>query len=150
MQAAIDRLNLEGYANLEQWVAELDRRIEGILLQRLVQIVQVWCGEFDRAAEEGDTGGRAALRDITNKRRGDKRAKEEKVSADRQSVIVTDSGTVLGGKHDAEAGCARDSDTESSHLPGPADRICARELDTTAARLAGGRVPAAADPEFAV
>ncbi|KAJ7037806.1 dynein heavy chain, N-terminal region 1-domain-containing protein [Mycena alexandri] len=88
VQSAIDRLNLEGYANLEQWVAELDRRIEGILLQRLVQIVQVWCGEFDRAAEDGDTtttgggrgaGERGALRDITNKRRGDKRgAKEEK------------------------------------------------------------------------
>ncbi|KAJ6480109.1 dynein heavy chain, N-terminal region 1-domain-containing protein [Mycena vulgaris] len=79
VQAAIDRLNLEGYANLEQWVAELDRRIEGILLQRLVQIIQVWCGEFDRAtADDGDTGGRGALRDITNKRRGDKRAKEEK------------------------------------------------------------------------
>lgn len=81
MQSAIDRLNLEGYANLEQWVAELDRRIEGFLLQRLQQIVAVWCEQFDRAAtDDGDTG-RPALRDITNKRRGaDKRgAKEEKV-----------------------------------------------------------------------
>ncbi|KAJ7070130.1 dynein heavy chain, N-terminal region 1-domain-containing protein [Mycena amicta] len=78
VQAAIDRLNLEGYANLEQWVAELDKRIEGILLQRLVQIIQVWCGEFDRVTDEGDTGTRSALRDITNKRRGDKRPKEEK------------------------------------------------------------------------
>ncbi|KAJ7644409.1 dynein heavy chain [Roridomyces roridus] len=76
VQAAIDRLNLEGYANLEQWVSELDRRIEGILLQRLVQIVQVWCGEFDRTADDADT--RPALRDITSKRRGDKRVKEEK------------------------------------------------------------------------
>ncbi|KAF8208519.1 dynein heavy chain, N-terminal region 1-domain-containing protein [Mycena galopus ATCC 62051] len=81
VQDAIDRLNLEGYANLEQWVAELDRRIEGILLQRLQQIVAVWCEQFDRAAaDDGDTGTRPALRDITNKRRGaDKRgAKEEK------------------------------------------------------------------------
>ncbi|KIK23286.1 hypothetical protein PISMIDRAFT_11055 [Pisolithus microcarpus 441] len=31
IQAAIDRLNLEGYANLEHWVAELDKRIEPIL-----------------------------------------------------------------------------------------------------------------------
>ncbi|KAJ6620693.1 dynein heavy chain, N-terminal region 1-domain-containing protein [Mycena sp. CBHHK59/15] len=81
VQAAIDRLNLEGYANLEQWVAELDKRIEGILLQRLVQIIQVWCAEFDRA-DDGDTGTRRGdtlpLRDITNKRRGDKRVKEEK------------------------------------------------------------------------
>ncbi|KAJ7202870.1 dynein heavy chain, N-terminal region 1-domain-containing protein [Mycena pura] len=78
VQAAIDRLNLEGYANLEQWVAELDKRIEGILLQRLERIVKVWCGEFDRASDDADMVGRSALRDITNKRRGDKRAKEEK------------------------------------------------------------------------
>ena len=74
----IDRLNLEGYANLDHWVAELDKRIETILLQRLAHIVQVWCAEFDRADEDTrrDT---LPLRDITNKRRGDKRSKEEKV-----------------------------------------------------------------------
>ena len=75
----IDRLNLEGYANLDHWVAELDQKIEGILLQRLTHIISVWCTEFDRA----DDGDRSALplRDATNKRRGDKRAKEEKVCA---------------------------------------------------------------------
>jgi hypothetical protein len=31
----IDRLNLEGYANLDYRVTELDKRIETILLQRL-------------------------------------------------------------------------------------------------------------------
>ncbi|KAF9561514.1 hypothetical protein CPC08DRAFT_817653 [Agrocybe pediades] len=81
IQAAIDRLNLEGYANLDYWVAELDKRIEGILLQRLTHIIQVWCSEFDRT-DDGDTrrdlvgaGGRD--RD-GGKRRGDKRMKEEK------------------------------------------------------------------------
>ncbi|KAH9836656.1 dynein heavy chain, N-terminal region 1-domain-containing protein [Rhodofomes roseus] len=77
IQAAIDRLNLEGYANLEQWVAELDQRIEGILLQRLVQTIQLWCTEFDRN-EETERREPLVLRDITNKRRGDKRVKEEK------------------------------------------------------------------------
>lgn len=74
----IDRLNLEGYANLEHWVAELDKRIESILLQRLTQIIQVWCAEFDKTDEDmrRDT---LPLRDITNKRRGDKRMKDEKV-----------------------------------------------------------------------
>jgi len=43
----IDQLNLEGYANLDYWVAELDKCIEGILLQWLTQIIQVWCSEFD-------------------------------------------------------------------------------------------------------
>lgn len=74
----IDRLNLEGYTNLDHWVAELDKRIETILLQRLANIIQVWCAEFDRVDEDTrrDT---LPLRDITNKRRGDKRVKEEKV-----------------------------------------------------------------------
>ncbi|PPR06552.1 hypothetical protein CVT26_000730 [Gymnopilus dilepis] len=79
IQAAIDRLNLEGYANLDYWVAELDKRIEGILLQRLAQIIQVWCSEFDRT-DDGD-GPRRDLpmsRDLTNKRRGGKGVKEEK------------------------------------------------------------------------
>ena len=65
----IDRLNLEGYANLDYWVAELDKRIESILLQRLTHIIQVWCTEFDRV-DDGDTRRDVPLRDITNKRRG--------------------------------------------------------------------------------
>lgn len=65
---------MEGYANLEQWVAELDKRIEGILLARLSATIQLWCTEFDRT--DDDT---RALRDITNKRRGDKRLKDEKM-----------------------------------------------------------------------
>ncbi|KAG6887387.1 hypothetical protein C0992_012466 [Termitomyces sp. T32_za158] len=72
VQAAIDRLNLEGYANLEHWVAELDKKIEGVLLQRLTQIIHVWCAEFD---DDGDD--RRDLRDAIIKRR-DKRLKEEK------------------------------------------------------------------------
>ncbi|KIM82761.1 hypothetical protein PILCRDRAFT_29984, partial [Piloderma croceum F 1598] len=41
IQAAIDHLNLEGYANLKHWVAKFDKHIEGILLQRLVHIIKV-------------------------------------------------------------------------------------------------------------
>ncbi|KAI0069891.1 dynein heavy chain [Panus rudis PR-1116 ss-1] len=77
VQAAIDRLNLEGYANLDHWVAELDKRIEAILLQRLTQIIQVWCSEFDRA-DDGERRELPQLRDASHKRRGDKRVKEEK------------------------------------------------------------------------
>ncbi|KAJ3972627.1 dynein heavy chain, N-terminal region 1-domain-containing protein [Lentinula raphanica] len=75
IQAAIDRLNLEGYANLDHWVAELDKRIETILLQRLSQIIQAWCTEFDRTDDDWrrDT---VPLRE--NKRRAEKRMKEEK------------------------------------------------------------------------
>ena len=60
-------------------MAELDKRIEGILLQRLVHIIKVWCVEFDRT-DDGDTRREVPVRDTFSKRRGDKRLKEEKVS----------------------------------------------------------------------
>ncbi|OBZ78610.1 Dynein heavy chain, cytoplasmic [Grifola frondosa] len=77
IQAAIDRLNLEGYANLEHWVAELDQRIEGILLQRMAHMIQIWCGEFDRADDGEGRRETLAVRDLTKRR--DKRTKDEKL-----------------------------------------------------------------------
>ncbi|KAI8983292.1 dynein heavy chain [Trametes punicea] len=74
IQAAIDRLNLEGYANLDHWVAELDKRIEGILLQRVTHIIQLFCNEFERT---DDHDSRREPVTLTGKRR-DKRAKNDK------------------------------------------------------------------------
>ena len=37
--------------NPEHWVAELEKRIEGILFQKMTLIIQMWCAEFDRAAD---------------------------------------------------------------------------------------------------
>ena len=49
-------------------MAELDKKIEAILLQRLTHVIQVWCSEFDRA-DDGDM-----RRDtLVGKRRNDKR-----------------------------------------------------------------------------
>ncbi|KAI0825307.1 dynein heavy chain [Trametes gibbosa] len=73
IQAAIDRLNLEGYANLDHWVAELDQRIESILLQRVTHVIQLFSGEFERI----DDDGRRDPIPIAGKRR-DKRAKTDK------------------------------------------------------------------------
>ena len=67
----IDRLNLEGYANLDHWVAELDQRIEGILLQRVTHVIQLFCSEFERADDHD------SRREILSRR--DKRAKNDKV-----------------------------------------------------------------------
>ena len=75
----IDRLNLEGYANLEHWVAEQDKRIEGILLQRLTHIIQAWCAEFDGVDDSDTRRDLLPVRDVASKRKGDKRMKEEKV-----------------------------------------------------------------------
>ncbi|KAG2064001.1 cytoplasmic dynein heavy chain 1 [Suillus decipiens] len=86
IQAAIDRLNLEGYANLEYWVADLDKRIEVILLQRLGYIIQVWCSEFDRTDDGDARRDPMPLRDITNKRRAGKSGKEDRVAEGNMTV----------------------------------------------------------------
>ncbi|KAJ2638163.1 dynein heavy chain [Coemansia sp. RSA 1286] len=54
IQSLIDRLNLDNYANLEQWVSELDSRIEKVLTTRLSHAVHSWIKEFNRAPQLGD------------------------------------------------------------------------------------------------
>lgn len=52
IQKTIDKLNLEGYANLDSWVAALDSKIEKVLLERVKQIIDEWCITFNRSREE--------------------------------------------------------------------------------------------------
>ncbi|KAJ2682626.1 dynein heavy chain, partial [Coemansia spiralis] len=54
IQALIDRLNLDNYANLEQWVATLEARLEQVLAARLAQALQAWIGEFNRIRAQDD------------------------------------------------------------------------------------------------
>ena len=42
-----DRLNLEGYTNLEEWVTELDERVMKILRQRLTEKIEEWCKNME-------------------------------------------------------------------------------------------------------
>jgi hypothetical protein len=130
MFSQIDRPNLEGYANLEHWVAELDKKIEGILLQRLKHVVQVWCAEPDRSADDSEL-----RRDpIPSKCRGDKQ------QGKRVSVVYITAGECgaheVRGGYDSEAYRTRSPDTEPSHLPRPSNRKCAPNVAAAAARLA--------------
>ncbi|KAJ2798624.1 dynein heavy chain, partial [Coemansia helicoidea] len=60
IQALIDRLNLDSYANLEQWVAALDAQLEQVLAARLAQALQAWTREFNRVrAQGGESDGEA-------------------------------------------------------------------------------------------
>lgn len=52
IQRTIDKLNLEGYANLDEWVRELDAKIEEVLLVRLRAVVDKWCEEFGKEGED--------------------------------------------------------------------------------------------------
>ncbi|KAJ1798747.1 dynein heavy chain, partial [Coemansia sp. RSA 2399] len=56
IQALIDRLNLDNYANLEQWVSGLDQRIERVLTARLSHAIHAWILEFNRMPSGGDDG----------------------------------------------------------------------------------------------
>jgi dynein heavy chain 1 len=65
-----------------------------ILLQRLTQIIQVWCAEFDRT-DDADTR-RDHIREVSSKRRSDKRAKDEKVCDSRvRRLNVVDSSLAV-------------------------------------------------------
>ena len=70
----------EAGTNLEYWVAELDQRIEGILLQRLTHIIQVWCATFDRLDDSDTRRDLLPVRDVASKRRGNKRMKKVRFS----------------------------------------------------------------------
>jgi dynein heavy chain 1 len=50
IQTAVDQLNLQNYANLKQWVAEMNEEIEAILLGRLQNAMKTWVHEFQNFA----------------------------------------------------------------------------------------------------
>lgn len=52
VQKTIDKLNLEGYANLEKWVQDLEADIETALLKRLEKLIETWCAEFAKTTSE--------------------------------------------------------------------------------------------------
>jgi dynein heavy chain 1 len=55
VQKTIDHLNLEGYSNLDAWVAKLNERIDVVLGGRLQQAISAWCELFSKADETADT-----------------------------------------------------------------------------------------------
>jgi dynein heavy chain 1 len=55
IQKQIDQLNLENYANLATWVAEMNSRIEAILLARLSRAITLWIDVFNNVDEEEES-----------------------------------------------------------------------------------------------
>lgn len=72
IQDTIDKLNLEGYPNLEEWVGNLDRLIEDVLLRRLKSVSMAWCRAFVRPGSSpsgpnaGSVRGDRGLQSIAN------------------------------------------------------------------------------------
>ena len=52
IQRSVDQLNLENYSNLATWVAEMNARIEEILLVRLTRAIALWIEVFNNAKDE--------------------------------------------------------------------------------------------------
>lgn len=46
LQKVADTLNLQGFANLDIWIDELDQRVQGVLIQRLSTQIDDWCKAF--------------------------------------------------------------------------------------------------------
>ncbi|KAF8710762.1 dynein heavy chain, partial [Rhizoctonia solani] len=67
------------YANLDNWVAELDAKIEALLLVRLTHIIQLWCTEFDRTEEDEPRREVGVIRDATMKKRAERRKDEKAI-----------------------------------------------------------------------
>ncbi|KAF2261353.1 hypothetical protein CC78DRAFT_619491 [Lojkania enalia] len=54
IQRSVDQLNLENYSNLTSWVADMNARIEAILLVRLSRAISQWIDVFTNVEEEDD------------------------------------------------------------------------------------------------
>ena len=61
IQKVIDNLNLEGYANLDTWVRDLDKKVEGVLVDRLRTTIDRWCTEFSKEADNGGSAESSLL-----------------------------------------------------------------------------------------
>jgi dynein heavy chain 1 len=55
IQKSVDQLNLENYANLASWVADMNARIESILHVRLNRAMALWIEVFGNSDDEEDT-----------------------------------------------------------------------------------------------
>ncbi|CAO1623252.1 unnamed protein product [Jaminaea pallidilutea] len=55
VQSTIDKLNLQGLPNLDEWVSRLDKQIEAVFLKRLRVIIAAWCQAFSRGSNENST-----------------------------------------------------------------------------------------------
>ncbi|GAA5960288.1 hypothetical protein JCM21900_000936 [Sporobolomyces salmonicolor] len=67
IQKTIDNLNLEGYANLDEWVRELDGKVEEVLVERLRTVIERWCAEFTKEVESANADSTVARKKTSAK-----------------------------------------------------------------------------------
>ncbi|KAH8923510.1 hypothetical protein BT69DRAFT_1319504 [Atractiella rhizophila] len=72
VQKTIDKLNLEGYSNLESWTKTLDEKIERVFIERLKSILELWSAQFLKDGSKEREGAHAAGRKAVEKKESKK------------------------------------------------------------------------------
>ncbi|CAG8487876.1 5917_t:CDS:10 [Dentiscutata erythropus] len=90
IQKLIDRLNLESYSNLDAWVAQLDKRIETVLSQRLQRSISSWTTEFISSSD--DSTDIESISHETSTSKGAKRrtARNDSFDGERPTIAKTE------------------------------------------------------------
>ncbi|KAF9438119.1 hypothetical protein BGZ76_009650 [Entomortierella beljakovae] len=90
IQKLIDRLNLESYSNLDQWVAQLDAKVEALLVGRLQQAIMAWMLEYQRDdLDESLIEAREATLSKNKKRRTNREAERASILTKANDVKPT-------------------------------------------------------------
>ncbi|KAK4936989.1 dynein heavy chain, partial [Elasticomyces elasticus] len=87
MQNAADKLNLENYSNLELWVESLNRRLQDILKDRLLEALRLWSKVFGSTTDEINLIERGQT-DLNSRLVADTLTVEAEISMHNQTIFV--------------------------------------------------------------
>ncbi|CAO3629084.1 unnamed protein product [Cunninghamella echinulata] len=85
IQKLIDRLNLENYSNLDQWVSGLDKRMEDVLVGRLQQAIKSWTNTFQGVTEEAIVP-EVSISKSRRKRKGGAQTREDSATEEKSAT----------------------------------------------------------------
>jgi len=106
IQKLIDRLNLESYSNLNTWVAQLDKRIENVLINRLKTSIEAWTYEFMISGDENANSSEYSSREAVsisgktvkkNKRRS---TRNDSIDGERPAILKAEKPTLNISTHE--------------------------------------------------
>lgn len=152
IQKVIDNLNLEGYANLDTWVRDLDKKVEGVLVERLRTTIDRWCTEFSKEAENGGSAESSLL--ARKKAIAAKLVSSDPHSDHSISSLLIRNLFSLGWNDrrwiQTQDARSRSSNPEPSHLPQSAYRRSTCKLVRSTAAMARNRLRVTEDPKFSL
>lgn len=103
VQRQVDKLSLEGYANLEPWVAQLDAKIEGVLLGRLMAVIEHWCASFGQDAPRSERAVAAVTREVRPTYSAAEEAQTNRSNCRRKGKCTRTCGSAISSTRSASA-----------------------------------------------